>query len=348
MGEEKYPATHTTPESLELHKLFAAMVERGCTHAVMEVSSHSLHQDRVYGLEFAAAVFTNLTLDHLDYHGTMANYFQSKKILFDSLLPANWAITNGDDPSGAKIVQGTKASVLTYGVNGASDVSANNVSLSISGTSLVLRYHAQEIELHSQLVGRFNVYNVLAACSAGIALGIPAVSISAGVASFSSVPGRFERILSSAGWSAIIDYAHTPDALEKCLNTIRDVLPAQRSNKIITVFGAGGDRDKSKRPLMGKVVDALSDVVVVTSDNPRTEDPKAIIDDVLKGIHRKNDLFVEPDRRVAITNALSMARTGDIVLIAGKGHEDYQIIGKTKHHFSDREIVQGFIAMRAS
>ncbi len=348
VGEEKYPATHTTPESLELHKLFATMVQRGCTHVVMEVSSHSLHQDRVYGLEFAAAVFTNLTQDHLDYHGTMENYFQAKKILFDSLPSTSWAITNNDDASGSKIVQGTKASVLTYSVNGASDISAKNVSLSMSGTSFVLHHHAEKIELHSHLVGRFNIYNILAACSAGIALGVSAQSIHTGVASFSSVPGRFERILSPGGWSAIIDYAHTPDALEKCLNTIRDVLPEQGSNKIITVFGAGGDRDKTKRPLMGKVVDALSDVAVVTSDNPRTENPKTIIDDILNGVHRKSDLFIEPDRRRAITSALSMARAGDIVLIAGKGHEDYQIIGTTKHHFSDREIVQEFIAARAS
>ncbi len=348
VGNEKYPATHTTPESLELHRLFATMVEKGCTHVVMEVSSHSLYQDRVYGLEFAAAVFTNLTQDHLDYHDTMENYFQAKKILFDSLPSSSWAVTNSDDAFGLKIAQGTKASVLTYSVNGTSDVSASNVSLSINGTSFVLRHHAEEIELHSQLVGRFNVYNILAAYSAGIALGIPAPSIKAGVASFSSVPGRFERILSPGGWSAIIDYAHTPDALEKCLNTIRDVLPAQSSNRIITVFGAGGDRDKTKRPLMGKIVDALSDIAVVTSDNPRTEDQNAIIDDVMKGVHRKKDLIVEPDRRRAITNALSMARSGDIVLLAGKGHEDYQIIGKTKHHFSDREIVQEFIAARVS
>src|SRR5208283_3261537 len=307
-----------------------------------------LHQDRVYGLEFAAAVFTNLTQDHLDYHGTMENYFQAKKILFDSLPSSSWAITNSDDASGLKIVQGTKASVLTYGFNGTSDISAKNVSLSISGTSFVLHHHAEKIELHSHLVGRFNVYNILAACSAGIALGIPAQSIHTGVASFSSVPGRFERILSPGGWSAIIDYAHTPDALEKCLNTIRDVLPEKGSNKIITVFGAGGDRDKTKRPLMWKVVDAMSDFAIVTSDNPRTENPNAIIDDILNGVHRKNDLFIEPDRRRAITSALSMARAGDIVLIAGKGHEDYQIIGTTKHHFSDRKIVQEFIAARAS
>ncbi len=348
VGGERYPATHTTPESLELHRLFVAMVERGCTHAVMEVSSHSLHQDRVYGLEFAAAVFTNLTQDHLDYHGTMENYFQAKKILFNGLPSSSWAVTNFDDPLGRAIVDGTKATVLRYGVGSNPDVSAQSVALSITGTSFVLRHRAEEFEVTSHLVGRFNVYNVLAACSAGIALGIPPATLSEGVASFSSVPGRFEQILSPSGWSAIIDYAHTPDALEKCLNTIRDVLPARSSHKIITVFGAGGDRDKSKRPLMGKAVDTLTDVAVVTSDNPRTEDPDAIITDILAGIRRKGDLFVQPDRRRAILEALSMARDGDVVLVAGKGHEDYQIIGKTKHHFSDREIVQEFIAAKTS
>jgi len=348
VGKDRYPATHTTPESLELHKLFAEMVGKGCTHAVMEVSSHSLHQDRVYGLEFAAAVFTNLTQDHLDYHGTMENYFQAKKILFDNLPSTSWAVVNSDDDAGKRITEGTKASVVTYSASTRADVSATDVSLSMTGTTFTLRHGSEEIALNAHLVGRFNVYNILAACSAGIALGIPASSISSGVAAFQSVPGRFERILSPAGWSAIIDYAHTPDALEKCLHTIKDILPAHGPHNIITVFGAGGDRDTTKRPMMGKVVDLLSDVAVVTSDNPRTENPDAIMKDILAGIQRTKDLMIEPDRRSAIVKALSMARSGDVVLVAGKGHEDYQIIGTTKHHFSDREIVQEFIASHVS
>lgn len=348
IGGEKYPATHTTPESLELHKLFAAMVERHCTHVVMEVSSHSLHQDRVYGLEFDAAVFMNLTQDHLDYHGTMANYFAAKKILFDGLSSSSWAITNADDDSGREIVRGTKASILTYGTVADADITARSVSLSMDRTGFTLCYHDTEIAMQSPLVGSFNVSNVLAACSVGFALGIPAAAMQKSVASMVSVPGRFEKIFSNHGWFAIVDYAHTPDALEKCLNTIRGVLPDHRSSRIITVFGAGGDRDKAKRPLMGKVVDALSDVVVVTSDNPRTEDPNAIIDNVLAGVSRKDNLFVEPNRRRAIASALSMAEAEDVVLIAGKGHEDYQIIGTTKHHFSDREIVEEFIAAQKS
>jgi len=344
IGAEKFPATHTTPESLELHKLFAAMVDRECTHVVMEVSSHSLHQDRVYGLNFAAAVFTNLTQDHLDYHGTMAEYFAAKKILFDNLTSSGRAITNADDASGLKIVQGTKAPVLTYGAVSTADVSANDISLSMNGTHFALRYRDRAVAMQSPLVGRFNVLNILAACSVGFAFDISPDAMQRSVLSMGSVPGRFEKILSPQGWHAIVDYAHSPDALEKCLKTIRDVLPAGRPHKIITVFGAGGDRDKTKRPLMGKAVDTLSDVVVVTSDNPRTEEPKAIIGNVLEGIGRRENLFVEPDRRAAIAKALSLANAGDVVLIAGKGHEDYQIIGTVKHHFSDREVVQEFIA----
>jgi UDP-N-acetylmuramoyl-L-alanyl-D-glutamate--2,6-diaminopimelate ligase len=320
------------------------MVELRCTHVVMEVSSHSLHQDRVFGLEFAAAIFTNLTQDHMDYHGTMADYFAAKKILFDGLPSSSWAITNADEDSGREIVCETKASVLTYGAVASADVSAKGVSLSMNGTEFTLHYRQTEIAMSSLLVGRFNVSNILAACSVGIVFGIPPVAMEKSIASMVSVPGRFEKIFSHRGWFAIVDYAHTPDALEKCLKTIRDVLPDHRTNKIITVFGAGGDRDKTKRPMMGKVVDVLSDVVVVTSDNPRTEDPNAIIDNVLAGIGRKENLLVEPDRRRAIARALSMAQVDDVVLIAGKGHEDYQIIGTTKHHFSDREVVQEFIA----
>jgi len=344
IGDERIPATHTTPESLELNQLFVQMVEKQCTHVVMEVSSHSLQQNRVHGLEFAAAVFTNLTQDHLDYHGTMERYFASKKILFDNLPALSSAVTNADDAWGLKIVRNTNGSTLTYGIVQNSDVHATNISLSIDSTKFEIEHQNQKMEIHSQLVGRFNVQNILAACSVGISLGIPKSAIQNGVASLTSVPGRFERVVSPAGWTAIIDYAHTPDALEKCLNTIHDVLPLDRSNKIITVFGAGGDRDKTKRPLMGKVVDTLSDVIIVTSDNPRTENPQTIIDDVRAGIQRKENVYTDVDRRSAITKALAMAQKGDVVLIAGKGHEDYQVIGTTKHHFSDREIVSDVIA----
>ncbi len=347
VGDERIPATHTTPESLELNQLFVQMVEKQCTHVVMEVSSHALQQNRVHGLEFAAAVFINLTQDHLDFHGTMESYFASKKILFDNLPASSCAVTNADDAWGLKIVGNTNGSTLTYGIAQKSDVHATNVSLSIDSTKFVIEHQNEKTEIQSQLVGRFNVQNILAGCSVAIALGIPKPAIQSGVASLISVPGRFERIVSPAGWWAIIDYAHTPDALEKCLSTIREVLPLDSSNKIITVFGAGGDRDKTKRPLMGKIADTLSDVIIVTSDNSRTENPQTIIDDVCAGIQRKENVYADVDRRSAITKALSMAQRGDVVLIAGKGHEDYQVVGTTKNHFSDREIVSEVIAAHA-
>jgi UDP-N-acetylmuramoyl-L-alanyl-D-glutamate--2,6-diaminopimelate ligase len=340
IGEQKFPATHTTPESLELQQLFAQMVADGCTYAVMETSSHALHQGRVHGLDFAAGVFTNLTQDHLDYHGTMEEYFRAKKILFDGLTSEAWAVANVDDAWGMKMLEGIHAQAVSYGITSEALVKAKNVSLSMTGTRFFLEHGCEETEISSPLVGSFNVYNILAASSVAISLGIEKSSIRDSIATLASVPGRFEKIASSKGWTAIIDYAHTPDALEKCLSTIHDILPRDRKNSIITVFGAGGDRDVTKRPFMGSVVDAMSDIVIVTSDNPRTENPATIIDDIRKGIKRQDRLYVEPDRREAIFKGLSMAAAGDVVLIAGKGHEDYQIIGTTKHHFSDREIVR--------
>ncbi len=342
-GKERFPATHTTPESLDLQKYFSMMAANKCTHVVMEVSSHALQQERVYGIDFSAAVFTNLTQDHLDYHGTMENYFHAKKILFDGLTSSSWAIVNADDGWSEKIIAGTSAKIIRYGTTNSAEVYAKNITLAMQGTRFTIEYDGEEVEIISPLVGRFNVSNILAAFSVGIAMGIPKAGIGKGIAAVSHVPGRFERVSSTAGWTAIIDYAHTPDALEKCLNTIHDILPQRRSNKIITVFGAGGDRDKTKRPKMGKIVESLSDVIVLTSDNPRTENPQRIIDDIHAGISRRENVYEEVDRRSAVVKALAMAKPDDIVLIAGKGHEDYQVIGKEKTHFSDKEIVQEFI-----
>ncbi|MBI3587480.1 MAG: UDP-N-acetylmuramoyl-L-alanyl-D-glutamate--2,6-diaminopimelate ligase [Ignavibacteriales bacterium] len=340
IGNEVIPATHTTPESLELNELLARMVQAGCVSVSMEVSSHALHQSRVYGLEYAAAVFTNLTQDHLDYHGTIEEYFQAKKILFDGLTASSWGIANADDEWGTKILASTTAKKLTYGVISAADICATDVRLSINGTSFAVQHAGETTMIRSPLVGRFNVYNILAAFSAGVGLGIPKETIQAGIANISSVRGRFERIASPKGWTAIIDYAHTPDALEKCLKAIHDVLPRTNRGKIIAVFGAGGDRDKKKRPIMGEVVGRLSDVVIVTSDNPRTEDPQAIMNDVVKGVPPGVTLLQEVNRRRAIEKAIAQASAGDVVLVAGKGHEDYQVIGTEKIHFSDREIVE--------
>lgn len=340
VGRTTRPATHTTPESLELNALLAEMVKERCTSVSMEVSSHALHQSRVFGLDFRAAVFTNLTQDHLDYHGTMEEYCRAKKILFDGLTPDASAVVNQDDEWGLNIVKDSPARNVMYSAQENASVSAKNIRLSIEGTSMTVLHNGLETSISSPLVGRFNVYNILAAFSTGVALGLSSQVIAKGIGSLKAVPGRFERISSPKGWTAIIDYAHTPDALEKCLNAIRDVLPKKKGGKIITVFGAGGDRDKTKRPLMGGVAGKLSDVVLVTSDNPRTEDPETIIREIVGGIPHGTTLLQEPDRRKAIEQALSMARIGDVVLIAGKGHEDYQVIGTEKIHFSDREIVQ--------
>lgn len=343
IGDDVIPATHTTPESLELNELLARMRTNGCQAVSMEVSSHSLHQSRVYGLGYKVAVFTNLTQDHLDYHGSIEEYFAAKKILFDNLSPDATAITNADDPWGARIVSSTAATTISYGMSDAATVRATNVRLSLDGTSVSVATGGRQAALSIPLVGRFNVYNALAAYAAGTALGYGHETIAEGIGAVKNVRGRFERITSPAGWTAIIDYAHTPDALEKCLQTIHEVLPAERRGKIMTVFGAGGDRDRTKRPMMGRVAGNLSDIVIVTSDNPRTEDPQTIIDDIIPGIPAEAAVAREADRRTAIHLALRQAVTGDVILIAGKGHEDYQVIGKEKIHFSDREIVEDFI-----
>ncbi|MBP6672794.1 MAG: UDP-N-acetylmuramoyl-L-alanyl-D-glutamate--2,6-diaminopimelate ligase [Bacteroidetes bacterium] len=333
IGEEKFPATHTTPESLEMHQLFAQMVQKGCTHCVMEVSSHALHQYRAFGIPFSAAVFTNLTQDHLDYHGTMEEYFSAKKILFEGLSPTATAVVNADSEYGMRIVEGCAATVTSYSIEKPSKMKAEQLSISINGFSAVI--HGEKVA--PKLVGRFNVYNFLAAYSVVKELGVfcpPEL-----YAQLSPAPGRFDQIQSKRGWTAIVDYAHTPDALENCLQTIHDVLPFRTKSKIITVFGAGGDRDKSKRPLMGRIAERLSDAMIVTSDNPRTEDPMEIISDILEGIDYKIKVIVESDRAKAIAHGLSIAKNGDVVLVAGKGHEDYQVIGKEKIHFSDKEEV---------
>jgi UDP-N-acetylmuramoyl-L-alanyl-D-glutamate--2,6-diaminopimelate ligase len=323
--------------------LFSQMLKEGCSAVSMEVSSHALDQSRVFGIGFKVAVFTNLTQDHLDYHGTMERYFDAKKILFDSLAADSTAVINVDDSWGERLCSDAKLNIVSYGITSKATVQATDVRLSLDGTVLTLNDEGQTRELRTHLVGRFNAYNVLAAYAAGKAVGIAPEIILQGIAAVPNIRGRFERIVSSKGWTAIIDFAHTPDALEKCLKTIDDVLPSKKRGRIITVFGAGGDRDRAKRPLMGRVVGEWSDIAVVTSDNPRTEDPEKIVDEVLSGIQGKAEVRREPDRRAAIAWALQQAVPGDVVLIAGKGHEEYQIIGTQKRHFSDREQVELFV-----
>ncbi len=344
IGDRIIPATHTTPESLELNELFSSMVENNCTSVSMEVSSHALDQSRIYGLDFDVAIFTNLTQDHLDYHETMEKYFEAKKILFTELKPTGCAVLNHDDRWGVQIHDSIKTRTISYGITCAADVKVKDMKFGMNGTALIVSNGHGEFTFTIPLIGKFNVYNVLAAYSAGIALGIPREQILTGINNLKNVRGRFERIVSPAGWTAIIDYAHTPDALENCLKTIHDILPTQNRGRIITVFGAGGDRDKSKRPLMGHVAGDYSDIVIVTSDNPRTEEPEKIIDDIMRGVIRHASVLREVDRRTAIERAVSCAQRGDVILIAGKGHEDYQVIGREKIHFSDREVVEGLIS----
>ncbi len=345
IGDEVIHSQLTTPESLELQKLFLKMAEAGCDRVAMEVSSHALHQNRVYGINFAAGVFTNLTQDHLDYHGSMDEYFKAKKLLFDNLNENAFAITNLDDEYGLIIVESSRAKRITYGTDQRADVSAENIELFPASTTFTVNYQGNKFDIETPLVGKFNIYNLLAAISTALVFDIKISSIQGSLATLQSVRGRFENIVSPKGWRVIIDYAHTPDALMKCLLAIRDLMSKQKvsGGKIIIVFGAGGDRDKIKRPIMGKIASELSDVVILTSDNPRSEDPYKIIADIAEGVKHNSGHIQEVDRRNAINKATQLANDGDVILIAGKGHEDYQIIGNQKNHFSDREVVEQII-----
>ncbi|MBI3194158.1 MAG: UDP-N-acetylmuramoyl-L-alanyl-D-glutamate--2,6-diaminopimelate ligase [Ignavibacteriae bacterium] len=343
IGRERFPASHTTPDSLELQQLFTRMVSEGCISCVMEVSSHALHQHRVLGIEYQVGVFTNLTQDHLDYHRTMDEYFLAKKMLFDSLPKSSTAVINIDDEWGRKLSQTVSCTKLSYGTGSDAELRASNISLSVSGTSFQLEFGTTSFTIQTPLVGRFNVYNALASIGAGYAMGISFDEIQKRFSTMQPVPGRFEQIQSPMGWTAIVDYAHTPDALEKALRAIHDVSGQNRKGKIITVFGCGGNRDVTKRPKMARVASELSDVVIVTSDNPRFEEPEMIIDQVMEGILLQKQTIREADRAGAISLALHLAKENDIILIAGKGHEDYQIIGDKKHPFSDKQRVLEYI-----
>lgn len=344
IGEETLPAAHTTPESLELCRLLAMMVDRGCTAAVMEVSSHSLALSRVFGLRFTVAGFTNLTQDHLDFHGSMEEYGGTKKLLFDRLESDACAVINTDDPYGERMVPDAKGTILRYGISENADIRGSDVRLDIKGTHLRVMHGGQVTTLASPLVGMFNVYNSLAAFAVGTAAGVSTERIVDGLQRVRSVRGRFERISSPGGWTAVVDYAHTPDALEKCLRAIRELLPADSPGRIITVFGCGGNRDRAKRPVMGRIASTLSDAVVVTSDNPRHEDPDSIIGEILSGVVQREHVTTLADRRQAIRSALDSAGSGDVVLVAGKGHEAYQITGDLRVPFDDREEILDYIA----
>ncbi len=356
------PAPFTTPEAVELQELLSTMAAHQVSHVVMEVSSHALAQERVQGCRWNGALFTNLGRDHLDFHCDLEDYFVAKSRLFLQALaaspkPNRFAVINADDPWGTILLtKPIPGRVLTYGLRPGVTVSARNVEKSFQGLRGVLQFTGEEVEFSSTLIGEPHLYNILAAATVAHALGVPAARIAAGIVRCTNVPGRLEAIAAGQPFNVLVDYAHKPDAIEKVLSSVRQLT----TNRLLTVFGCGGDRDRGKRPLMGEAAGRLSDIVILTSDNPRTEDPWQIIAEAEAGLiqagQRKvleteaiaslqRGYLVVADRRAAIRAALTGARSGDVVVIAGKGHEDYQIIGTSKHHFDDREEVRNCLRL---
>ena len=333
---EAIPTEHTTPDPITLNALLARMVEAGCEYAVMEVSSHSVVQNRIGGLTFAGGLFTNITRDHLDYHKTFENYIKAKKQFFDQLPASAFAITNVDDKNGLVMVQNTAATVKTYSVQRPADFKAKIIECHFEG--MYLEINGKEVGV--QFIGKFNVSNLLAVYGAAIMLGKDEQEVLVALSAMKPVNGRFEALRSPSGYTAIVDYAHTPDALENVLNAIHGVLEGK--GEVITVCGAGGNRDKGKRPLMAREAVKQSDRVIITSDNPRFEEPQDIINDMLAGLDEEQmkKVIAIVDRRQAIKTACMMAKPGDVILIAGKGHEDYQDVKGVKHHFDDKEEVR--------
>lgn len=334
---EAYPTDHTTPDPIELNELLGKMVDAGCEYAFMECSSHAIAQKRIGGLTFAGGIFTNLTRDHLDYHKTLENYRDAKKKFFDDMPKNAFAITNADDKNGMVMVQNTKATVKTYSIRTMADFHAKIIECHFEG--MYLEVNGKEVGV--QFIGKFNVSNLLAVYGAAVMLGKDPEDVLVTLSTLKSVAGRLEPIRSAEGVTALVDYAHTPDALENVLNAIHEVMEG-KSGKIITVCGAGGNRDKGKRPLMAQEAVKQSDRVIITSDNPRFEEPQDIINDMLAGLNAQQmkSVISIVDRREAIRTAVMMAEKGDVILIAGKGHEDYQDVKGTKHHFDDREEVR--------
>jgi len=333
------PAANTTPESLDLNRLFAQLEREGGTHATLEVSSHALALGRVYGLGFHTAIFTNLTRDHLDFHHTMEEYFAAKQLLFLGAggPPPKWAVLNRDDEWSRRLALSHDTQILWYGLGPGVTVRARHISSNLTGLRFEVQSRKLRFTVESPLLGRINVYNILAACCAGITYEMPPEVIAEGIAQCRAVPGRFERIDEGQPFTVVVDYAHTDDALKNTIAVARGLEP----KRIITLFGCGGDRDRSKRPLMGQVAGENSDFVVLTSDNPRSEDPLAIMNDALVGIRRTDVAHsIEPDRAAAIDRAIKEARPGDIVIIAGKGHEPYQVLKDKTIAFDDREVAR--------
>ena len=333
---EALPTDHTTPDPIELNELLARMVDAGCEYAFMECSSHAIHQHRIGGLRFAGGIFTNLTRDHMDYHKTVENYRNAKKAFFDALPKEAFAIINADDKNGNYMVQNCKATVKTYSTRSMADFRARILECHFEGMYLEIDGH----EVGVQFIGKFNVSNLLAVYGAALMLGKQSDEVLLVMSTLHSVSGRLQPLRSPQGFTAIVDYAHTPDALANVLNAIHEVLNGK--GKVITVCGAGGNRDKGKRPLMAQEAARQSDKLIITSDNPRFEEPQAIIDDMMAGLspqQQKKTLTIV-DRKEAIRAAVMMAEKGDVILVAGKGHENYQEIQGVKHHFDDCEVIQ--------
>ena len=344
--DEAVPATHTTPDAIELNGLLRRMVDAGCEYAFMEVSSHAIAQERVAGLDFDGALFTNLTRDHIDYHKTFDNYRDTKKRLFDGLKKTAFAVTNKDDKNGLVMTQNCKAEVKTYSTRSLADYKAQILEEGFEG--MMLNINGKEVFV--PLVGRFNVSNLLCIYGAALCLGFEELEVLRVLSTLKPVNGRFETIRSPKGWTAIVDYAHTPDAVDNVISTIREIIDGQKSKvesrkpRLITVIGCGGNRDKGKRPMMAQIAKKGSEQLILTSDNPRDEEPADILNDMKAGLTEeelRSTLVIE-DRAAAIQTACTLAQAGDVILVAGKGHEDYQIIKGVKHHFDDHEVVRKY------
>lgn len=334
IGEEIFPMHNTTPNVIDLQNIFMSMLEKNVDYVVMEVSSHALAENRIAGIEFDCAIFTNLTQDHLDYHKTMENYKLTKAKLFEIVSRVGSkqnksAVINIDDAASTEMLNHSACKKITYSADKNSDLQAKNISIRADG----MNFTVGDMNLNLHITGKFNIYNTLAAIGACLAENISEDKIISALENFKSVPGRFERVFTNTDFTIIVDYAHTPDGVQNVLQTARQIT----KNKIITVFGCGGDRDKTKRPIMGKIAAELSDIVIVTSDNPRTEDPESILHDIEAGISNKTYETIA-DRRTAIFRAVEIANSGDVIMILGKGHENYQILKDKTIHFDDREI----------
>lgn len=338
---EKYPTTHTTPDPLTLNALLRRMVDAGCACAFMEVSSHAIHQKRVEALHFAGGIFTNLTQDHLDYHKNMLEYRNVKKLFFDNLPAEAFALTNLDDRNGTVMLQNTRAEKKSYSVKGMADFKARIFEKHFDGTDIEINGKALVV----QFVGVFNVYNLLAVFGAALLLGMDEEEVLRELTLLHPVAGRFQTLRSPKGYTAVVDYAHTPDALSNVLHAIHEVLGNR--GRIITVVGCGGNRDRTKRPIMAREAAERSDKVLLTSDNPRFEEPEEILRDMTEGLtdEQRQDTLIITDRREAIKTACALAQGGDVILIAGKGHEDYQEIRGVKYHFDDREEVEKIFSL---